>query len=158
MKNNKQQNTPLNILLADDDSSDRFFFEIALKKVPIATNLTTAKDGEKLMEFLSQNSEHLPDVLFLDLNMPRKNGSECLKEIKADEKLKQLPVIIYSTSLLDTVADALYEQGAHYYLRKRDLDELEKILHYIFTLIVKNKFTRPERDKFILGLNESVEK
>lgn len=151
MKNHHQQNTPLNILLADDDSNDRFFFDLALKKISIATKLKTVIDGEKLMEYLSKNSEHLPDVLFLDLNMPRINGNECLNKIKSNPKLRHLPVIIYSTSLIDTIADVLYNNGAHYYLRKRDLDELAEILQSIFTLMIENKFARPARKEFILN-------
>lgn len=125
----KQQNVPLNILLADDDKDDRFFFNEALKQLPIATRLTTVENGEKLMDLLSKNSEHLPDVLFLDLNMPRKNGNECLIEIKRNEKLKHLPVIIYSTSLHELVADELYKNGEDYYIKKTDLSELKKVLH-----------------------------
>src|SRR4051812_32115664 len=118
----------LHILLADDDKDDRFFFGKALQAIPILTDLVTVEDGKKLMEHLLKNPKRLPDVLFLDLNMPRKNGSECLAEIKDSPKIKQLPVIIYSTSLHEDVADLLYEKGAHYYIRKTDLTELEKIL------------------------------
>ena len=147
----KKQNAPLNILLADDDKDDRFFFAKALQEISIATHLKTVTDGEKLMEYLSKNSEHLPDVLFLDLNMPRKNGAECLVEIKSKKKLQQLPVVIYSTSLIDAVADVLYQKGAHYYLRKRDLNELASILQYILGLMKENKFVRPTRDEFVLN-------
>lgn len=139
------------LLLADDDKDDRFFFERALKKLPISTQLTTVEDGEKLMVYLSGNTI-LPDVLFLDLNMPRKNGSECLKEIKENEKLKALPVIMYSTSLHVDIADLLYKIGAHYYIRKGTLEELEKALHSTLTLMVEKQLTRPTRDKFILSL------
>ena len=147
----KQQHAPLNILLADDDKDDRFFFAKALKKISIATNLKTVNDGDRLMEYLTKNSEHLPDALFLDLNMPRKNGAECLEEIKSKKTLQQVPVIIYSTSLSDTIADVLYKKGAFYYLRKRDLDELAIILQHIFALMIENKFVRPPRDEFILN-------
>lgn len=139
------------LLLADDDKDDRFFFERVLKKLPISTQLTTVEDGEKLMDYLLGNSI-LPDVLFLDLNMPRKNGSECLKEIKGNEKLKELPVIMYSTSLHEDIADLLYKSGAHYYIRKGTLEELEQALHSTLTLMVEKQLTRPTRDKFILSL------
>ena len=79
----KQQNAPISILLADDDADDRFFFGKALKELPISTELTTVEDGEKLMSYLLKNSEKLPDVLFLDLNMPRKNGSNVFRRSKA---------------------------------------------------------------------------
>lgn len=148
----EKENTPLNILLADDDRDDRYFFDKALKDLPIQTRLTTAEDGEMLMAYLLKYSEKLPDVLFLDLNMPRKNGLECLVEIKSNEKLKKLPVIIYSTSLHEDVADLLYKKGAHYYVRKTDLAELKKILLRILTLMIEKNFTQPSRGEFIISL------
>jgi CheY-like chemotaxis protein len=141
----------LHLLLADDDKDDRFFFTKALQELSIATRLTTVEDGEKLMEFLKSKNKALPDLLFLDLNMPRKNGSECLEEIKRTAKTKHLPVIIYSTSLLDDVADILYQNGAHYYIRKTDVPELKKIINYLLELVISKKFTRPDRQKFILN-------
>lgn len=147
---NQLQNTPLNILLADDDQDDCFFFEKALKELQIATDLKTVNDGERLMDYLSKNSEQPPDVLFLDLNMPRKSGSECLKEIKESEKLKNIPVVIYSTSLNDTVADVLYEYGAHYYLQKCDFTHLPNSIQKVLTLLMENS-NRPRRNKFVLS-------
>ena len=146
-----KQQAPLNILLADDDNDGRYFFNMALKEVSIATHLTTVSDGERLMDYLSEN---LPDVLFLDLNMPRKNGNECLVAIKSDKKLKQLPVIIYSTSLQDAVADVLYKNGAHYYLHKCDIAILTKSIHRILTLLLENP-KQPSRDQFILCLEKA---
>ena len=146
--------TPLNVLLADDDRDDRFFFDKIIREIPIRTRLVTIDDGEKLMSYLAENSKTLPDVLFLDLNMPRKNGSECLAEIKHDEKLKWLPVIIYSTSMYEDVADLLYNNGAHYYVRKTDLIDLQRVLHHVLTLLTENRFARPGREKFILSLAE----
>ena len=83
---------PFNILLADDDIDDRFFFSKALKEIPISTNLTTVHDGEELMHYLEKNSKSLPNILFLDLSMPRKTGFECLYEIKDNEKFKDIPI------------------------------------------------------------------
>src|ERR1035437_1105930 len=99
----------LNVLLADDDKDDRFFFKMALKEVTIPTQLETVTDGEILMDYLAENADRLPDVLFLDHNMPRKNGAECLLEIKLIPELKALPIVIYSTSLRDEIADMFYE-------------------------------------------------
>ena len=149
--NGSNQQIPLNVLLADDDKDDRFFFDRALKALPIPTQLLTVEDGEKLMDYLVKNFDQLPDVLFLDLNMPRKNGSECLEEIKLNDKLKQLPVIIYSTSLHEDVADLLHKNGAHYYIRKSNQPELKKILLRVLNLITEKKFVRPTIDKFILS-------
>lgn len=142
----------LHILLADDDKDDRFFFDKALTELEVPTHLTTVEDGEQLMTYLLKNSDQLPDVLFLDLNMPRKNGSECLLEIKNNEKLNHLPVIIYSTSLHEDVADRLYKDGAYYYIRKTDIIELQKVLLKVLTMIAEKKFVRPPKGKFILTL------
>ena len=82
------------LLLADDDIDDCCFFEDALNELPISATLSTVNHGVQLMQYLSAKSGSLPDLLFLDLNMPRKSGFDCLTEIKQSEKLKQLPVII----------------------------------------------------------------
>jgi CheY-like chemotaxis protein len=148
----KNKNGTFHILLADDDKDDQLFFDKALRTLPFATHFVTVEDGKKLIEYLSKNYKNLPDILFLDLNMPRKNGSECLVEIKEDPKLKQLPIVIYSTSLHEDVADLLYEKGAHYYIRKTDLPDLEKILLRLITTIRKNNFARPSREDFIVNM------
>src|SRR5471030_460081 len=88
----------LNVLLADDDTDDCIFFEKALKEILIETHLSIVHDGEELMKYLLKNSEKLPDVLFLDISMPRKNGFECLTEIKENKKLKDIPVLMFTTS------------------------------------------------------------
>lgn len=147
--NNQLQ--PFNILLADDDQDDRYFFDLALKELPYKTTLTTAYDGEKLMAYLENDTDIVPDVLFLDLNMPRKNGAECLLQLQLNPKLRDLPVIIYSTSLHENIADLLYKNGAYYYMLKRDFQELVKVLGYVFDLMTEGKFDRPARDKFILS-------
>ncbi len=159
--NNISSQNPISILLADDDRDDRFFFNDALSEISIPTELTTVEDGEELMRYLSKNTDNLPHVLFLDLNMPRKNGSECLAEMKLKPELQKLPVIIYSTSLNEEAADELYKNGAYYYIRKTDSTELKKILQHILTMLSKNmtidkseEFVRPSRDKFVLSLME----
>ena len=145
---------PLNILLADDDADDRYFFEKALKELSIEAIFKTVSDGERLMDHLMKNTDDLPDVLFLDLNMPRKNGSECLAEIKHSEKLKQIPVILCSTSLGNDFANSLYQTGAHYYLHKCDFSDLKKSIQKILSLLVKNPI-QPTRDKFMLSLQKA---
>lgn len=143
--------SPLHILLADDDVDDRYFFGRVLKGLSIPTELTTVNDGESLMIWLSDNTENLPQILFLDLNMPRKNGMECLLEIKQDEMLRHLPVIIYSTHKHEKEDHILYQNGAHYYIRKTDIIELAKILHRILTVMKEDKFVRPAKEDFIFS-------
>lgn len=148
----KNQPVPLEVLLADDDRDDRYFFEKALAALPVPTHLTTVMDGEKLLAFLSENVKKLPDVLFLDLNMPRKSGAECLAEIKRHKKFEKLPVIIYSTSLHEEVADMLYKTGAHYFVHKADFPELKKNLARVITLLTDTKFAKPARKEFVINL------
>ena len=80
--------------------------------MPISATRLTINDGVQLLKYLSSNFHNLPDALFLDLNIPIKNGFECLSEIKAIDKLKDLPVIIFSTSVNIEIAELLYEKGA----------------------------------------------
>ncbi len=131
-----QQNIPLNILLADDDTDDRFFFEKALKEISIATHLTTVEDGEQLMDWLAENSDHLPDILFLDLSMPRKTGFECLTEITENEKLKDIPVVVFSTSFQRDInyenglSKMLVDIGAQNFVRKPgNFEQLKEVIH-----------------------------
>lgn len=145
----------LNILLADDDRDDRYFFLKALKELSIPESHTTVENGEQLLAYLLKNTSNLPDVLFLDLNMPGKSGAECLEEIKQHAKIKALPVVIYSTSLYEDVADHLYRNGAHYYVRKTDYGDLKPLLKKVLTLLVENRFKRPARSEFIVSVPSS---
>ncbi len=148
-------NIPIRILLADDDEDDRHFFGRILEEIEIKTSLVTVVDGEKLIQYLLKNSANLPDIIFMDFNMPRKNGLQCLSEISADEKFRQLPVVIYSTSLQDRNADLLYDKGAYYYVRKTNLEELKKYVRHILMMITENKLIRPARAEFIVNLVEA---
>ncbi|MCW3101663.1 MAG: response regulator rcp1 [Bacteroidetes bacterium] len=140
----------LHFLLADDDKDDRSFFEMVLSALAPEVKLTTVQDGEELMEFLLKNSSRLPDVLFLDINMPRKNGAECLQEIMQNEMLKALPVIMYSTSLHPEVAEQFHKDGAWYYIQKGDLNELERYLKKVLKLFSRGKMVYPGKDAFII--------
>src|ERR1051325_9789359 len=85
------------ICLVDDDADDRFFFQTAVKKIDGSYECITAQNGEDTLAKL-RTATRLPDYIFLDLNMPFMNGKECLMELKKDERLKNIPVIIYTTS------------------------------------------------------------
>jgi len=137
---------PINILLAEDDPDDRFFFDKALNEIPIATQLTTVRDGEELMEYLFANLNNLPTILFLDLSMPRKTGFECLTEIKEDPKLKDLTVVMISTSFQcdlqyeKNMMKMLFNIGAEDYIRKpNDFIQLVNIIHNTITNTIEKK-------------------
>ena len=148
----------LNILLADDDLDDCLFFKEAVEELLLSTQLSILHDGEQLMQHLHNEANTLPDVLFLDLNMPRKNGFECLSEIKLNQKLKQLPVIIFSTSFEQEVVNLLYKNGAQYFIRKpSEFLQFKKIIHQTFhTLIIPQKISQPSRENFVLTLQNSL--
>jgi CheY-like chemotaxis protein len=107
------------ILLAEDDEDDCTLFEDVLNELVVDSKLTIVQNGHLLMEKLIVKEE-LPDIIFLDLNMPLKNGLECLKEIKKYENLKKVPVIIFSTSVQADIIDILYQHGANFYIQKPD--------------------------------------
>ena len=140
-----------NLLLADDDLDDCDFFKEALDELPFSAILTTVNDGVELMKLLTAKDSPLPDLLFLDLNMPLKNGFDCLEEIKIIDRLKHLPVIIFSTSLDMNVVNALYEKGANYYAQKPgEFSTLKKVILEAITVTTQTDFAQPSRDKFIL--------
>ncbi|TDW48749.1 response regulator receiver domain-containing protein [Flavobacterium sp. 270] len=140
-----------NLLLADDDEDDCDFFKDALDELSLAATLIIVNDGVELMNYLASNPDNLPDILFLDLNMPRKNGHECLREIRAIDALKDLPVAIFSTSLDTEIVDLMYEKGATYYIRKPgDYSKLKKVIENTLITAYENNFKKPARADFIL--------
>jgi DNA-binding response OmpR family regulator len=145
----------LNILLADDDTDDCIFFKEAIKE--LSMHLTTVHDGEELMALLLNETEELPQILFLDLNMPRKNGFECLLEIKLNSKLKCLPVIIFSTSFEQEVVNLLFKNGAQYFIRKpAEFSQFKKIIHQTLALISQKKMLQPTRAEFVLSVQNNL--
>lgn len=118
----KKDSTPgkISILIADDDEDDREFFTEVVREIDPVIEVVVAASGEKLMRTLTVPDAPLPDILFLDLNMPGKDGKQCLHEIRSHSGLKNIPVVIYSTSaLLQDIKDTHF-QGANLYLRKPD--------------------------------------
>jgi CheY-like chemotaxis protein len=131
------------ILIADDDNDDRFFFAKALQEIPLNTRLTVVSNGEELMDYFSKNMDNLPDILFLDLSMPRKTGFECLIEIRANTQLDHIPVVMLSTSFMrgvdyeQNLVDTLIRMGAQDYVRKpNDFEGLKTVIYETLTKLV----------------------
>jgi CheY-like chemotaxis protein len=155
----EKHHTPLKILLADDDPDDRYFFEEALKDFLQPTDLTVVNDGEQLIRQLTDETNMLPDILFLDLNMPRKNGFECLSEIKQNPRLKELPVIIYSTTFHKKIADILYKNGATYYISKPfEISLLKKAVQKMLTYIEEENISQPDIENFLVTTEKNNSK
>lgn len=147
------QNETIKIILADDDEDDRLFFIEAFEELRMKTEVTTVNDGNALMKKLDCSAEQLPHILFLDLNMPFKNGMECLKEIKNNPLLKNIAIAIYSTSSADTDVENTFVQGANVYIKKpSDFDQLKKILSVVVTTNWQYQTSGLDRSHFILSL------
>ncbi|MGF7217557.1 CheY-like chemotaxis protein [Spirosoma lacussanchae] len=114
----------MTILIADDDHDDRLFMEQALRQNGFSQTIQFVEDGEELMEYLRHEGRFLdqnvpwPNLLILDLNMPRKNGFQALEEIKDDPKLRRLPVIVMTTSSADEDVVKTYNLGVNSFVTK----------------------------------------
>ena len=141
----------LNIFLAEDDKEDCLLFKEALEELPVRVQLTIFHNGDQLMKRLTKKQNKLPDVLFLDLNMPRKNGFISLGEIKRNNELDSLPVIIFSTALEKNKVKQVYRDAAHYYIRKpAEFSQLKNVIYEALNLITQVDNQLPGEDKFIL--------
>lgn len=115
--------------LADDDPDDTLLFEEIVGDCPLPIRLETASDGKEALMMLQEMEGPLPDVLFLDLNMPRMDGKECLREIRSDILLSNIPVVIYTTSSHQRDIDDCIALGANGFITKpSDMSDLEKIV------------------------------
>jgi CheY-like chemotaxis protein len=132
----------MNILIVDDDEDDQVLLAEALNEVQPDVTCLTAGNGEEALKFLRLTGGSKPDIIFVDLNMPRFNGLQCLRELKTDDLLQNIPVIVYTTSKLHTDREQALQTGACYFLTKpssfKELCEmLTKILNKI--VIIENQ-------------------
>lgn len=119
-----KQNT-ITILMADDDEDDRLMTKEALDETPLGSNLRFVEDGEELLDYLFQRNNYSdpekalrPDLILLDLNMPKKDGREALKEIKSSPELKNIPVVVLTTSKAEEDIYQTYELGVNSFISK----------------------------------------
>ncbi|MGA9639260.1 response regulator [Flavobacterium sp.] len=124
----------LNIFLADDDEDDRMLFSEALEEISLKTTLSLFSHGQELLDYLFQPDIQLPNFIFLDLNMPIKNGLQCLTEIRSNPNLKELNVAIYSTSSSQYDIDESYLNGANLYINKpNSFTKLREVIEKVLT-------------------------
>lgn len=121
----KGRQTTVTILMADDDEDDCMLAREALAESRLANKLHIVNDGEELMDYLyhrgmyaSKSTAPRPNLILLDLNMPKKDGREALKEIKADPRLRQIPVVILTTSKAEEDIHSSYDLGANSFIIK----------------------------------------
>lgn len=124
----------MHLLIADDDDDDRQFFYEALEEIKIKTTVEMVTNGAALLKRLTKKNAIIPQVLFLDLNMPFKNGIECLTEIKKLDFLKNMTIVIYSTSASESDIEDTFVKGANVYIKKpTDFKKLKKVLSEVIT-------------------------
>lgn len=141
------------VVLADDDEDDRLFFTEAFDELKIQTRVATYKDGVELMDALNHSDATLPNILFLDLNMPKKSGFECLVELKKDKRFDNIAIAIYSTSASEEDIENTFVNGANIYIKKpNDFNDLKKVLTEIVTTNWQYQTNGLNRDTFLLRL------
>lgn len=134
-----ERSNPIIILMADDDDDDRFFTQEALAENRVVNDLYCVEDGEDLMDYLYQRGKYSepglaprPTLILLDLNMPRKDGREALKEIKTDPNLRSIPVVILTTSKAEEDILKTYDLGASSFITKPV--DFQSMVHIMKTL------------------------
>jgi len=143
----KKEGKMISIVLADDDPDDRKLTQDAFSENRLANDFHTVEDGEELMDYLlrrgkyeSMQGDALPGLILLDLNMPRKDGREALKEIKAHPDLRRIPIVVLTTSKAEEDILRSYDLGVNSYVTKpvtfKSLVELIKVLgRYWFEVV-----------------------
>lgn len=149
----EMQEQTKNILLAEDDQDDVIVFELAIKEVnneyEIPMYLRHAKDGELLFVLLK---EQLPDILFLDINIPCKDGISCIREIRKNKEYDNLPVIMYTSHKHDIKIEEAFREGANYYIVKSNtVSELAKKLKKVCSIDWRSITHYPPREQFVIS-------
>ncbi|MDO7171929.1 response regulator [Mariniflexile sp. AS56] len=146
-------NDYIHIILADDDEDDRLFFTDAFDELNMSTKVNTFNDGVELMDYLLCEEAILPQVLFLDLNMPKKNGIECLNEIKSNSKMADIAIAIYSTSASEEDIEETFVLGANIYIKKpSSFKQLKKVLSEVVSMNWQYHTNGLNKDNFLMRL------
>lgn len=142
-----QKSKPITILIADDDADDRLMLAEALKESRLTNDLRYTENGEELMQYLLREGKYQsaetsprPGLILLDLNMPKKDGREALKEIKAHPKLRGIPIVVLTTSKAEEDIFRTYDLGVNSFITKpvtfEALVEITRSLgHYWFEIV-----------------------
>jgi len=140
---------PTHVLLAEDDDEDYLVFSMAVQELSFKIILTRAEDGEILFKLLDEKH---PDILFLDLLMPCKDGRQCLKEIRSNSKYDALPIVVY-TSIADLRnIEFCYREGSNLYaIKPASMAELKTVLEKIFSIDWKKMLYFPPITEFVLN-------
>ena len=123
---------PLILFLAEDDLVDRTLFVDAVREIDETIQCNTANDGEEAMDFLMDPANPVPDFIFLDLSMPKISGEKCLVLIREDTRLKEVPVIIFTTANEIAIAKNLKALGASHFMSKpTNIDDVYFLISHV---------------------------
>lgn len=146
----------IKIFLVDDDSDDRELFNQSLIESGLGFELTTFEDGGKFVPYLSEVDIY-PDIIFLDINMPKVDGVECLKKIRSNDNFKNIIIIMFSTSANNSHVENTYKLGANLYVIKPLYFQDEvAILMKIANMLEENKFSQINKDNYVLKSRTKV--
>ncbi len=149
----KRNIAPLRVLLTDDDEDDRLIFKEILDEMDRNIHVRMVNDGKQLMDFLKAEKNPFPHIIFLDLNMPNMNGIDCLKEIRSQEKYRDISIAIYSTSTAKKDIDDTFNHGANIYITKpAAYCELKEVLKKSLTAVRLNRSSDLEMENFVLKI------
>ncbi|WP_158977952.1 response regulator [Cellulophaga sp. L1A9] len=143
--------TKLKIWLVDDDEDDRSFFIEGLESLKVNFELKEFTNGKEPICFFEANSSIIPDMIFLDLNMPVMNGIECLEYIRNHEPFKNVIIAMYSTSSSGQDIQCCYEKGANLYIIKPSrFQDLKKCMEKILSMNWPDFLCNFKKDNFLL--------
>lgn len=143
----------LQIALADDDEDDRQLFLKAMGNLKISTELSLHRDGQHLMDYLYNHIHDLPEVIFLDLNMPVKDGMQCLKEMRNDSRFNDIMIAIYSTSSSEKDIEETFINGANIFINKpNDFSKLKESIAKVIELNWQYQTSQLDKDNFLLRI------
>lgn len=139
------------LVLTDDDPDDCEFFLDTIETINVEIPIRVFNGGDQLMEYLKNVNSKLPDIIFLDLNMPVKNGFECLREIRSINRLKDICTIIFSTSYNSSDIELSYKLGANAYIQKPfNQEEMQNILKNTLDTDWNDPCSALEKHNFVL--------
>lgn len=143
----------LNVALVDDDKDDRFLFQEVIEEIKINTNLLLFTNGQEFMDYLTQESIGNLHIVFLDLNMPVKNGIQCLEEIRSNNRFNDISVAIYSTSSSEADIEETFVKGANVYINKpNDFKSLKKTIEQVLRVNWQYNTSVLNRGNFLLKI------
>lgn len=136
------------VMIAEDDDDDFMLFSVAIEEISYKVLITRAVDGNLLLKLLE---EDIPDILFLDLHMPCKDGKQCLKVIRASHRYDSLPIIIYSSLSDLSSIEYCFREGSNLYIVKpANFDELKTALERILTINWSKTLYYPQRENYVV--------